>query len=195
MRIGIDIDGVLTNDDDYILDYTSKFSYENNLPGLTNGYEYEYRKLDWDEDTIVRYRENYFWNYVEKEPARRFASEVIRKLRDDGHKIYIITGRYKSFEESEIGEKMRSKITMWLKNNNIYYDNLIFTQVPKIREIKENKLDIMIEDSPLTIPLINNIVHVLCFDTRYNRDLKCDKMTRVFSWYDIYMKIDRIDKQ
>lgn len=30
MNIGIDIDGVLTNDDDYILDFTSKYCYENN---------------------------------------------------------------------------------------------------------------------------------------------------------------------
>ena len=31
MKIGIDIDGVLTNDDDFILEYATKFCYENKL--------------------------------------------------------------------------------------------------------------------------------------------------------------------
>ena len=47
----------------------------------------------------------------------------------------------------------------------------------------------MIEDSPSTIEAINKIVKVLCYDNRYNRDLKLDNVTRVYSWYDIYNKI------
>jgi uncharacterized HAD superfamily protein len=46
MNIGIDIDGVLTNDDDYILDFTSKYCYGNNLNGFDNANLYEYRKLN-----------------------------------------------------------------------------------------------------------------------------------------------------
>lgn len=42
MRIGIDIDGVLTNDDEYILDCTSKYCYENNLEGFIDPYNYFY---------------------------------------------------------------------------------------------------------------------------------------------------------
>ena len=34
MNIGIDIDGVLTNDDDYIMDTTSKYVFENKLEGF-----------------------------------------------------------------------------------------------------------------------------------------------------------------
>lgn len=194
MRIGIDIDGVLTNDDDYILDHVSKYAYENNIDGIINGYGYEYQKLNWDEETILKYRKKYFYEYVDNEPARRYAGEVISKLKNDGHEIFIITGRYKSFEDSSEGEIMREKIRKFLKNNNIPYDKLIFAEVPKIKELKENKIEIMIEDSASTIPLIKDIVHVLCFDTRYNIDLKCDNMTRVFSWYDIYMKIKGMNK-
>ncbi len=64
MNIGIDKDGVLTNDDDYILDFTSKYCYKHNLKGLDNANLYEYRKLDWDENTISYYRKEYFLNYV-----------------------------------------------------------------------------------------------------------------------------------
>lgn len=36
MNIGIDIDGILKNDNDYILDFTSKYCYENNLKSFNN---------------------------------------------------------------------------------------------------------------------------------------------------------------
>ena len=70
MNIGIDIDGVLTNDDDYILDYASKYCYENNLKGFDNANLYEYRKLNWNDDIINDYRNKYFLNYIKNEPAR-----------------------------------------------------------------------------------------------------------------------------
>ena len=50
----------------------------------------------------------------------------------------------------------------------------------------------MIEDSPETIPTFVKHTHVFCYDCRYNRDLKLDNMTRVFSWYDIYSKIRKV---
>ncbi len=196
MNIGIDIDGVLTNDDDYILDCTTKFCYEKGLKLFDDPYKYEYRKFDWDINTLNEYRNEYFfWKYIDEEPARKFASEVIKKLKADGHKIYIITGRHKAVEQSETGEMMREKISNWLKNNDIIYDELVFTVTPKIPDIKKRNIDIMIEDSPETIPMISEISHVLCYDTRYNRNLECNNMTRVFSWYDIYIKINEFEKK
>ncbi len=192
MNIGIDIDGVLTNDDDYILDCTSKYCFENNIKCFIKPYDYEYGKLDWNKEIIDDYRNKYFDNYVDNQPIRKFSNEVIKKLKEDGHKIFIITGRHKSYYNSPDGENMRNRIINWLNKNDIIYDKILFAQVPKIKEIEENKLDIMIEDSPYTIPVIKNIVKVLCYDTRYNRDLHLDNVTRVFSWYDIYMKINNI---
>lgn len=188
MNIGIDIDGVLTNDDDYILDCATKFCYENNLTFFDNPYNYETRKFDWDKHTLNKYREQYFWDYVNNEPPRKFAQEIIKKLKDEGHNIYIITSRHLSYNKGVKGDLMRSSIIKWLNKHNIYYDKIFFS-TDKTVQIQELNLDIMIEDSPLTIPTFANYVHVLCFDCRYNRDLNCSNMTRVFSWYDIYTKI------
>ncbi len=193
MNIGIDIDGVLTNDDDYILDFTSKYCYENNLNGFDNANLYEYRKLNWDKKTINSYREEYFLNYVKNEPTRKFASEVIQKLRADGNKIFIISARHKTAENGTInGESVKECTLDWLLQNNIEYDKIIFTKPPKIKEILENKIDVMIEDSPTTIDELVKVVKVLYYDTRYNRDINHDNITRVYSWYDIYMKIKSI---
>ena len=193
MNIGIDIDGVLTNDDDYILDFTSKFCYEHDLKEFDNANLYEYRKLNWDENTINDYRKEYFLNYIKNEPARKFASEVIKKLRDEGNKIFIISARYKTAENGKINnENVRECTLDWLRKNKIEYDKIIFTKPPKVNEILENKIDIMIEDSPTTINELVKVVKVLYYDTRYNRSIEHENITRVYSWYDIYMKINEM---
>ncbi len=193
MNIGIDIDGVLTNDDDYILDFTSKYCYEHDLKGFDNANLYEYRKLNWDENTINDYRKEYFLNYIKNEPARKFASEVIKKLRDEENKIFIIFARYKTAEYGKINnENVRECTLDWLRKNKIEYDKIIFTKPPKVNEILENKVDIMIEDSPTTINELVKVVKVLYYDTRYNRSIEHENITRVYSWYDIYMKINEM---
>lgn len=189
MKIGIDIDGVLTNDDDYILDTATKFCLENNLNTYVNPYEYELRKkFLWDKEIRDKYREEYYFNYVLNCPPRRFAGEVIKKLKEDGHKIYIITSRRYSTDNSSLGDKMRNEIKKWLQKHDISYDEIYFSK-DKTIEIKSLKLDIMIEDSPETIPVFVKYTHIFCFDCRYNRNLNCNNMTRVFSWYDVYRKI------
>lgn len=194
MNIGIDIDGVLTNDDDYILDFASKYCYENNLEGFKDANLYEYRKLDWDKNTINNYRKKYFLNYIKNEPARRFSSEIIKKLREDGNKIFIISARYKTAENGNIDNENIKECTLnWLRKNKIEYDKIIFTKPPKTKEIIENKIDIMIEDSPTTIKELVKVVKVLYYDTRYNRNIEYENMIRVYSWYDVYMKIKEME--
>lgn len=181
MIIGIDIDGVLIDDDTYRLDHIAKYCYENNLPEMDRPYEYE-EKCTWDVKTLEDYNEKYYLNYIKNAPAKTFASEIIKKLHDEGNKIIIITGRY---------PKDKQETANWLEKNNIIYDELCFAY-PKTEAIRKRKVDIMIEDNPEFIKDIINITKVFCYDNRYNVNLNCKNMTRVFSWYDIYSKIKRM---
>ena len=190
MNIGIDIDGVLINDDDYTMDTTSKYAFENKLESFEDPYKYEYRKFNWTREVLDNYRKEYFWNYIENEPARKYASEVIKKLKEEGDYIYIITSRHNTTKNTEEGERTRKVTKEWLKKNNILYDEVYFSQ-DKTKEIDSLKINIMIEDSPETIPTFVKHTHVFCYDCRYNRNMELDNMTRVFSWNDIYMKIHK----
>lgn len=194
MNIGIDIDGVLMDDDTYRLDTMTKYSYENNLGTLDNPYKYE-NKCNWAEEIKEDYRQKYFFEYIKNTPARMFASEVIKKLHDEGNKIIIITGRYKTQEDSKIGEQMRNDTVNWLNKNKIFYDEICYAHCPKTKEIQEKNIDVMIDDSPEIISEIVRVTKVLCFDNRYNRDLIYNNMTRVYSWYDIYDKIKNTYKK
>ena len=94
--------------------------FEHNLKGLYNANLYEYRKLNWDENTSNDNKKKYFLNYVKNEPARKFASEVIKKLRYDGNRIFIISARYKTAENDKIGNDNIRKCTLnWLRKNKI----------------------------------------------------------------------------
>ena len=189
MRIGIDIDGVMTNDDEFILGCAGKFCFEHGLPGPIDRERYEYEKFDWDEPTMDAYRQAYFYDHLDNGPLRPFAAEVIRRLKEDGHEIYIVTGRYKTYEDSPAGEDIRRRTRAWLDKNGVVYDRLIFAHVPKLRELRDNHIDLMIEDCPDTIRQICEITPVFCYDARYNREFTCPGVTRVYSWYDIYGKI------
>ena len=194
MRIGIDIDGVLTNVGDAVMNYATKYFVENNIKYEIGKIDYDYFKTFNIKDRNI---ENKFWNeyleyYSVNEKARPLASEVIKKLKKDGHEIYIITARWLTNQDNEAGEKMRNIVKNWLEENDIVYDKLVFTKAEEERkpdEIKEYKIDVMIEDSPDNINELSKIVKVICYNTEYNKQCIGKNIIRCYSWYDIYDKI------
>lgn len=66
MRIGIDIDGVLTDDDNYKLEQITKFIYENNLEDMTDPYNYEHYKCNWDSLIKRKFKTDYLPYYCRR---------------------------------------------------------------------------------------------------------------------------------
>lgn len=198
MRIGIDIDGVLTDLERYSVDYLSKYCVENNIDFNIGESDYEIYKTF----NITKEQENDFWNqnlelYAKNEKARSFSSEVIKKLKEDGHEIYIVTARWLTNRDDEMGSNMRKLVKNWLFENEIIYDKLIFTRArkeQKHQEIRDNQIDLMIEDSPNNVNQLSSIVPVICFDAGYNRKCEGKNIMRCYSWYDIYRTINSLSK-
>lgn len=196
MRIGIDIDGVLTDVEQYVMDYFTKYCTDNNIDyriGESNYKYYQAFNIDkkYEDDFWDKYLESYALNIE----CRPFASEVIKKLKEEGHEIYIVTARWLSNRDDEIGENMRNIVINWLNKHEINYDKLIFSRASKERkvdEIKEYGIDLMIEDSPSNINELSKIVPVICYDAQYNKNCEGDKIIRCYSWYDIYKTISNM---
>lgn len=148
MKIGIDIDGVLTDIEQWQLDQESKFYYENYGLGIKNYKGYETNEI-FDVDIKL---DNEFWNKYFREysinvEARKFANEVIDKLKEDGHEIHIITARGSFLSHSAnvmTIEENRNIVLNWLKINQIHYDNIIFSPEDKLEICKQNNIDLMI---------------------------------------------------
>lgn len=190
MNIGIDIDGVLTDIEKFQLDYGSKLCFE--LLGKTikdsNGYDIA-QIFDVSQDSDEEFWNKYLWEYATKEKARKFADEITKKLEEDGNKIYIITARYLTNKDTEDGEKMRNTVKSWLKENNIYYDKIIFSPEDKLDICINNNIDIMIEDKVENIEKISTKIPVIAYNANYNKECKGPNIIRCYSWYDIYSKI------
>ncbi len=187
MNIGIDIDNVISNFDEALLEEYLK--HDNDLRGtgivnkdlhMTEG------MFDWTEKEE---REFYLANIeriVKTLNVKDGAKEYIDKLKQDGHNIFIITGRDNGEYTNPV--EMTQK---WLKKNNIYYDKLIFTNAykndkhGKTEKCFENNIDIMIDDSVhICKDCMENNITTLLMDRVFTRKEK--GMTRVKNWKEIY---------
>lgn len=197
MNIGIDIDGVLTDIEQWQLDYASKFYYEKYNMDIINskGYftnEFYNVPIEFDDEFWAEYFKDYSLNIK----VRKFASEVIKKLKNEGNTIYIITARSGySYKSKEILTDAESNqiVKNWLKENEIYYDKLIFSPEDKLEICKQNNIDVMIEDKPENINTISTQIPVICFNAGYNEQCNGKNIIRCYSWYDIYAKIKKMN--
>lgn len=193
MKIGIDIDGVLTDIEKWQLDYGSKFYYENYHKGIINYKGYETDEIfDSSNECDNLFWNKYFKDYSINVRARDFANEVISKLKDEGYEIYIITARgsFLSHSSTVMSKKENKQIVKeWLNKNNIYYDQIIFSPEDKLDICINNKIDIMIEDKVDNINKISTRMPVICYNAGYNEKCVGKNIYRVYSWYDIYNTI------
>lgn len=186
MRIGIDIDGVLTDIEQWQLDVGGKFFSKFNK-SVENKDGYEITEIfNVSDELDSQFWNEYLYDYVTKEPSRKYASEVIKKLKDDGNEIYIVTARYLTNRNTADGKKMREIVINWLEEQNIYYDEIIFSPEDKKENCKKYNIDIMIEDKVDNINKISSIIPVICFHAGYNKECNGSNIYRVYNWYDIY---------
>lgn len=191
MNIGIDIDGVIADISRFIIDFGTKFRYENNITTKICENEYDEAKaLGLTDEQAENFWNEYLTYYASKYPVRDFTSEVIKKLRKQGHKIFIITARNEDGLPPETYGTMQTMVKNWLKENDIEYDGLEFTAGSKLPYCTKDNIDVMIDDSPTNVLDISTKIPVLCFDNPYNKTLNGNNITRVYGWYEILYKIE-----
>ena len=193
MNIGIDIDGVLTDFERELMDYSSKMAVEEGWAINVDLTAYDESKaLGWNQDQIQKFWNRYIIKYFKDATVRNFAPEVIEKLKKEGHKIYFITARDDyGMPIEHYGEEQQ--ITKdWLEKNNIRYDKIIF-ETEKLQPCIENNIDVIIEDSPHNIQELSKQIKVIKFDCPYNRDVSNENVTTAYSWYHIFRIIKEME--
>ena len=194
MKIGIDIDNVISNFNDELLKEYLKHDKELRNTGIINEDVFiRYGMFDWTEKEETEfYKNNIERIAIKLKPIHR-ATETIKKLKEDGNEIIIISGR--NNREYNNPYKLTEE---WLAKYNIVYDKLILTNAynkeEKANVCKENNIDIMIEDSTQTAVNIEKIgTNVLFMNTRYNKNN--ENFEKVSNWKEIYSKISKLYKK
>lgn len=192
MRIGIDIDGVLTDEKKYIIDYGTKFFLKNNIQYKICDNKFDGKEIfNVTSDEYKLFLNNYIFEYSKNVNIRPFASEVIKKLKQK-HEIIIITSRDYTTYKNKYQLKMQTNVKKWLCHNNILYDEIIFSN-NKALICNQKNIDIMIEDNPKNIINIAKKIPVICYNNTYNKNISNKNVYRCFSWYDIYNKINNLN--
>ena len=193
MNIGIDIDDTISNTYEtamplamgYIknvlkldvkLDYTKVIDHNYIRDGL--GLKNDEDKLFW---------KKYYYEVLENVKPKQFAVEAIQKLRNQGHKIVIITARW---DDNEISAYNVSK--SWLDDNKIPYDKIIVGANKKAPIAKEEKIDVFIDDSVRNCEEVSSEgIKSYLFSTEVNEHYDMKKAVRVNSWKEIYDDIQK----
>ena len=184
MKIGIDIDNVISNFNDVLLKNYKKHDKKVAKKGIVNKDAYIRSMFDWPiEEEQLYYNEN-----IERlanlfKPIKN-SSKYINKLRKNGNLIYIISGR----NNGDYANPYEMTVK-WLKKHNIKYDKLILTNGANHQEkadvCKKYDIKIMVDDSiNVCLKCLENDIKPLLFNTEYNR--KENRFERVYNWKEIY---------
>ena len=185
MRIGIDIDNVISNFNEMLLETYLIHDKELRNTGIINPNAKYIRTgmFDWSNEEELSFYKDNIEGIAKKLKVKEKAKEYIDRLHNDGNLIYIITGR----DNGEYSEPY-NMTKKWLDENNIYYDNLILTDAYDIHakslECLKNDIDIMIDDSVrICSDLITSGITTILMDTPYNRKIN---IKRVKNWEEFY---------
>lgn len=184
MRIGFDIDDVITDTSasmkEYIIKYDENGELMANIEDIMRG------------DASTPFIENFFMNHfleiARNAKVKENAVRVIKELFDNGNEIYLITARG---EDRKIFEGAEALTLEYLKQNNICYTDIIFNAVDKATLCVDNHIDLMIDDSIKHCEEIRNKnINSILFTSVVNKSLSTT-VTRVDNWLELEEKIEQ----
>ena len=116
--------------------------------------------------------------YSKEVTVKKFAREVISDLKNQGHKIYLITARFArpTFDIKQVTE-------MWLKDNQIEFDEIIYEAQDKVEAVKNNNIDIFIDDAVPNCEKVSEAgIKTYIMDSIENQGYEIPNVIRLYSW-------------
>ena len=188
MNIGIDIDNTLCNNYERVLNWSE--IYNCSINGSNNKKDLNTLEMK-DVFGWTQEQENEFWTrYIDviayNLDLRPFVKEVIDELRNEGHKIYLITSRI-----NKLYPNILNITDEYIKKHNILCDNVIFEAINKLDVCKKNNISILVDDNVQVCCEVSKEIPVLCFKTLYNQNFTCFNTINVSNWIEVYIEIQR----
>ncbi|MDE6142300.1 MAG: hypothetical protein K2G03_06820 [Bacilli bacterium] len=159
MRIGIDIDDTITNSHDYVVSLKKKY-----LP--------QYNPNEMLPDAIFqKFIHKYDAKIHKYAPLKEGVVEALTYLKDHGHTIYIMSAR------GNYSKKAYEDSLNYLSRHNIPYDKLMCNLGDKIDAVKNEKIDIFIDDNIRICDKLKdngvNVIKMKRHDDEENNHLVC----------------------
>ena len=134
MNIGIDIDDTISETCETLQPYAQKYTIEDlkrkseiNIKQDFLDHFYIVKMNGWKEQEAISFWNKYYGEILKKVNIKKFAAEVINRLKKEGHKIYLITARWNMTNGDITGITKKRLI-----ENNVEYDELIIHASDKL---------------------------------------------------------------
>lgn len=179
MKIAFDIDGVFTDYEWFLNAYGERYLKRHKKDYLLqNPEKYTFReRFGCSEKIELKFFSRYLFWYAKKMPVRENVSIVIKRLKEEGHSIHIITARALADRKDILGRLMRFHLRKWLSENKILYDSISYVSMEhsaaeKVKLCREQKIDIFVEDDPENIVALRDQCRVICIEASYNQSME-----------------------
>lgn len=192
MRIGLDIDNVITDFDKKMLEEFTKEDKNKRNRGIINPNGNWIKDFfDWSVDEENDFFNKNMENFAKALEPRKDVKYYMDKLLNDGHSLYLISHRvYPHYLYPY------ETTTKWLEDNKINYTKLILSKdTNKTKECKENNIDVMFDDGRINCrQLQENNVNCYLMATNYNKR-NSDDLKIVNDWKELYEVINKMEKK
>lgn len=179
MRIGIDIDDTIMDTFDYLMPYIAEYFKADILDLKKGNISYSNLPEEWKAQEIA-FCKKYYDTVVPDTPIKPDAAWYIKKIREEGHSIYVITAR-----DDRLYTNAYKTTSEQLAKNGIVYDKLICT-FDKAQACIDEDLRLFIDDSIGNCEKVKNAgIPVLLFTSKGNAHIDAP-LKRVSSWKEIY---------
>jgi uncharacterized HAD superfamily protein len=195
MIIGIDIDDTISDTYACIFPYAQKYTIEDLGKKIGNGGKFSTNHMyvegfhKWNEEEARNFFDKYYESILLNVRPKLFAVETIQKLKEEGHKIILITARFlsKKFDVKELTLK-------WLEDNKIYYDELIINAQNKVEVAQNKEIDLFVDDSIQNCEkMIKTQIRTYIMNTITNSNYENEEIKRIYSWPHLYQEINNYE--
>jgi len=191
MIIGIDVDGVILDYMTTVRAYAELYDFEVlhkngviNKQGTKIGERY-----NWTDEEFKDFSTKYFDYLTTITSFFPLCIDILNRLHNDGHKIYIITNR------GFLSDKAMTLCEDLFKKNNIHIDKYFWKIKDKVKIIKENNVDIMIDDSfDICSQTVKNDIKTIYFREKDSPVIISNLVYDVDNWGQIYRIIKTIEE-
>jgi len=191
MIIGIDIDDTISDTTEVMFNCCQKYITEElkREPVVEEEAKYTHHFIEVIHGLSREQKEDFFKKYyeyiVDNVIPKTCSVEYLKKLKEEGNKIVLITARFEIKEFDVIEATKR-----WLQKYEIPYDETVFNAESKIEAAKNANIDVFIDDSYKNCEdMSKNGIKAFLMDSRGNRGLETKGFERVYSWPHLYYKL------
>lgn len=193
MNIGIDVDDTISNTIELLIENARKFDIEelnNTGEVLENNQCRNHKHLEslfnWTEQEQNKFWDEYYIETLANVKPKEMAKETIKKIREDGNKVIIVTARFghESIEDITLFTKE------WLDKNEIEYDEIITNAQNKAKICKDKDIHILIDDSYENCKrTLEEDIGAILVSNKYNSGIDDDSIKRASTWEEIYEEV------